>query len=155
MLKNALSAAFFAACIQSVYRRRNMTIPMVSVMYALMMYMIAYSWNIMWLDVVMVLPLVVLGFEKMMRTGRYLWYILPLAYALIANYYIGFMLCIFLVLYYLVYALRKRRPGGAAGVGDRPVCPRLPPRRGARDVYARAGISGPRHTSAAGQKPPD
>lgn len=109
LLKNALSGAFFAACVQSVYRRRNITVPMVSVMYALMMYMIAYSWNIMWLDVVMVLPLVVLGFEKLMRTGRYLWYILPLAYALITNYYIGFMLCIFLVLYYAVYVFRKKR----------------------------------------------
>lgn len=155
LLKNALSAAFFAACVQSVYRRRNMTIPMVSVMYALMMYMIAYSWNIMWLDVVMVLPLVVLGFEKMMRTGRYLWYILPLAYALIANYYIGFMLCIFLVLYYLVYALRKRRRAeqqawgiarfalGSLLGGGLAMFMLVP-------VFLALG-----HTSAAGQKPPD
>ena len=61
------------------------------------------------LDVVMTLPLVVLGFERLMRTGRFLGYVLPLAYALYANYYIGFMLCLFMVLYYVVFALRSRR----------------------------------------------
>ena len=109
LLKNALSAFFFAMCVQYVYKRQDFCVPMVSVMYALMTYMLAYSWNIMWLDVVMTLPLVVLGFERLMRTGRFLGYVLPLAYALYANYYIGFMLCLFMVLYYVVFALRSRR----------------------------------------------
>ena len=147
--------ALFAACVQSVYRRRKITVPMVSVMYALMMYMIAYSWNIMWLDVVMVLPLVILGFEKMMRTGRYLWYILPLAYALIANYYIGFMLCVFLVLYYLVYVFRKKRRAEAAGARVCPVRCGLPTRGRAGDVSARAGVPGARAYLRRGAKPPE
>lgn len=78
-------------------------------MYAMMMYTLAYFWNIMWLDVVMILPLVVMCFEKLMREGKYLPYILTLAYALYANYYIGFMLCLFMVLYFLFYLLRRRR----------------------------------------------
>ena len=109
LLKNALSAFFFAMCVQYVYKRQDFCVPMVSIMYALMTYMLAYSWNIMWLDVVMVLPLVVMGFERLMRTGKFLAYVLPLAYALYANYYIGFMLCIFMVLYYVVFALRSKR----------------------------------------------
>lgn len=109
LLKVGLSAAFFAACVQYIYRRRDICVPIMAVMYALMMYMLAYSWNIMWLDCVMVLPLVVMFFEKMMRTGKILGYVLSLAYALYANYYIGFMLCVFLVLYYIAYVLRERR----------------------------------------------
>ena len=109
LLKNALAAACFAACVQSVYHRRDISVPVVAVMYSLMMYMLAYSWNIMWLDCVAMLPLVVMFFERMMRTGKFLGYILSLAYALFSNYYIGFMLCVFLVLYYIVYILRKRR----------------------------------------------
>ncbi len=115
LLKNALSAAFFAACVQYVYRKRDFCIPIVAVMYSLMMYLLAYSWNIMWLDCVMVLPLVILGFEKLMRTGNYLLYVLSLAYALYANYYIGFMLCLFLVLYFIAYILRKGRPAPRQG----------------------------------------
>ena len=109
LLKNAFAAAFFATCIQYVYHRRTIAIPVVSIMYSLMMYMLAYSWNIMWLDCVMMLPLVVMYFERLMRTGKYLGYVLSLAYALYANYYIGFMLCIFLLIYYMTFALRQPR----------------------------------------------
>ncbi len=109
LLKNALCGAFFALCVQTVFRKRDMSVLIVSVMYSMMMYLLAYSWNIMWLDVVMVLPLVVMGFERLMHTGKYLTYVLSLAYCLYANYYIGFMLCIFMVLYYAAYVLRTRR----------------------------------------------
>lgn len=111
LLKNALSAAFFAAMLQYVYKKRNAVIPAMAIMYSLMMYLLAYSWNLMWLDVIMVLPLVVLLLERLMRTGKYLGYILMLAYALFANYYIAFMMCVFLVLYFIAWAVRERREG--------------------------------------------
>ncbi|MCI8553548.1 MAG: YfhO family protein [Clostridiales bacterium] len=109
LIKVALTAACFALCVQYIHRRRDLLSVAGAVMYALMMYMLAYFWNLMWLDVVMVLPLVVMCFEKLMREGKYLPYVLTLAYALYANYYIGFMLCVFMVVYYLFYALRKHR----------------------------------------------
>ncbi len=115
LLKNALSGALFALCIQQVLGKRGLHIPIVSVMYSMMMYLIAYSWNIMWLDVVMVLPLVVFGFERLMRTGKFLTYVLSLTYALFANYYIAFMLCIFLILYYAAYCVRSPRTGKQLG----------------------------------------
>ncbi len=116
LLKNALSGALFALCVQQLFGKRGLHIPMVSVMYSLMVYLIAYSWNLMWLDVVMILPLVVYGFERLMHTGKFLTYVLSLAYALYANYYIGFMLCIFLVLYYLAYCIRSRRSSKELGI---------------------------------------
>ncbi len=109
LLKNALAAAAFAACVQYIYRKRNAATVAVSVMYSLMLYMLAYSWNIMWLDVVALLPLVVMCFERMLREGKWLGYVLTLALALFSNYYIGFMLCIFLVLYFIVWQLREPR----------------------------------------------
>lgn len=115
LIKNALSAALFAACIQYVFRRRDMSVVLLSLGYSLSMYMIAYSWNIMWLDGVMLLPLTVLGFERMMREGKYGVYVLSLAYTLFTNYYIGFMVCVFLVLYFIVFLVRKARSSGAFG----------------------------------------
>lgn len=112
LLKNALCAYFFALCMQYVYRRRDISVVIVSIMYSMMMYLIAYSWNIMWLDCIMVLPLVVMSFERLMRTGKYLPYVLSLAYALYTNYYIGAMLCMFMVLYFLCYTAREVRPAG-------------------------------------------
>ncbi len=113
LLKNALSAALFAACVQYLFRRRDLSVVILSLGYSLSMYMIAYSWNIMWLDGVMMLPLIVLGFERMQRRGRFGVYILSLAYTLFTNYYIGFMICVFMVLYYGVYALRQPRTAKA------------------------------------------
>ncbi len=113
LLKNAIAAAMFAACVQYVFRRRDFSVVMLSLGYSLSMYMIAYSWNIMWLDGVMLLPLAVLGFERMMRESKYGVYVLTLAYILFTNYYIGFMVCVFLVLYFFVYIIRSHHTGGA------------------------------------------
>lgn len=111
LLKNALSAALFAACVQYVFRRKDLSVVFLALGYSLSMYMLAYSWNIMWLDGVMMLPLTVLGFERMMREGKYGVYVLSLAYTLFTNYYIGFMVCLFLILYFVVFVLREKRDG--------------------------------------------
>lgn len=113
LIKNGLTAGFFALCVQYIYRRRDASVVIVSIMYSMMTYLIAYSWNIMWLDCVMVLPLVVMAFERLMRTGKYLLYILSLAYALYSNYYIAFMICIFLVLYFICYCIRQKHPASS------------------------------------------
>ena len=117
LLKNALAAGAFAACAQYIYRKRNAAIVCVSVLYSLMLYMLAYSWNIMWLDVVALLPLVVMCFERMLRERKWLGYVLTLALALFSNYYIGFMLCVFLVLYFIVWQLREERTLGERALG--------------------------------------
>ncbi len=115
LLKNALAAAFMAAMLQYLFKRRDFTVLIGGVMYSLSMYFLAYSWNIMWLDCLMMLPLVIIGFERLMRQGRYGMYVLTLAYTLYANYYIGFMVCIFLVLYYFFYVARQKRAAGSLG----------------------------------------
>lgn len=72
-----------------------------STAYALMSYNILYASNIMWLDGVMALPLVALGIDRILDKGSVWLYAPALAYALFTNYYIGYMLCIFSVLYFL------------------------------------------------------
>ena len=117
LIKIVLAGAFMTLCLQYIFDRRCCATVAVGVMYALMQYVIGYSWDIMWLDCVMFLPLCVMGFEHMMRTGKYLLYVLSLAYALYSNYYIGFMICIFLVLYYAAFLLREKRAGRRQALG--------------------------------------
>ena len=74
-----------------------------SICYALMAYNIAYQQNIMWLDCVILLPLVVLGIEKIVNENSHLLYIVALFCAVVTNFYIGFMICIFSAIYFLVY----------------------------------------------------
>ncbi|MBE6777848.1 MAG: hypothetical protein E7541_00480 [Ruminococcaceae bacterium] len=109
LLKTVLAAAAFAACAQYLIRRRNATIIALSLLYALMTYMLAYSWNVMWLDVVVLTPVVVLCAERMLRGGGILPYALTLGLALFCNYYLAFMLCVFLVLYFVVWAVKEHR----------------------------------------------
>ena len=74
-----------------------------SMAYALSSYMIGYSWNVMWLETMIFLPLVVLGLERLIekKDGRF--YCFMLFASLYCNFYMTFMTCIFLVLYYVLY----------------------------------------------------
>lgn len=70
-----------------------------AVFYALSAYIAAYSWNIMWLDCIVLFPLMILGLERLHAGGRPYLYIATLALSILSNYYISLMICIFLVLY--------------------------------------------------------
>lgn len=71
-------------------------------MYALSSFMIGYYFNLMWFDSIAMLPLVMLGIERIVRGGSGRLFGMSLFYALYCNYYIGFMLCLFSCLYLLV-----------------------------------------------------
>ncbi|MBM6614266.1 YfhO family protein [Desemzia sp. RIT804] len=70
--------------------------------YALMGYNIVYQQNIMWLDGVILLPLVISGIEKILNNKNFFTYTIFLSIAIITNYYIGFMLCIFSAIYFFI-----------------------------------------------------
>ncbi len=70
-----------------------------AVSYALMSYNIAYSMCLMWLDGVILLPLVLLGVEKLLEGNKGLHYVAALTAVFICNYYIGYIIGIFTALY--------------------------------------------------------
>ena len=75
--------------------------------YGMMAYMVAYSLNYLWQDCVILLPVVALGISRLAE-GRGRWvYVLSLAGALALNFYIGYILCLFSVLFFL-YELLSR-----------------------------------------------
>ena len=83
-----------------------------STAYALGGYTASYFWNIMWLDAVIALPLIALGIHGIVaRRGGRLLYTVALGYALLSNYYTGFMLCLFSVLWF-VYLYADARLSG-------------------------------------------
>lgn len=71
-------------------------------MFALSNFVIGYYFNIMWLDSIAVLPLIMYGIEQITKGKSGRLFGISLFYALWCNYYIGFMLCIFSCLYFLV-----------------------------------------------------
>ena len=75
--------------------------------YALSGYSLAYSWNIMWLDTIILLPIVILGLIYLIRNKRTWLYVISLALTLIVNYYTAFFVCVFLIFYYFVLYIQE------------------------------------------------
>jgi uncharacterized membrane protein YfhO len=84
---------------------KRMSVAYFATFYALSGYMAAYNWNVMWIDVIVLAPLVILGLEQLVKEGKYKLYTVTLALSVFSNYYLSIMLCIFLVLYYLLVLL--------------------------------------------------
>lgn len=72
-----------------------------SSLYALMAYSINFYFNLMWLDVVYMTPLVIMGLDKLIDNKGYLMYAISLFIAIFANFYIAYMLCIFVAIYFI------------------------------------------------------
>lgn len=102
LLKIGLSGGFFAFYLSRKSKKSNLTVVACSIMFALSNFMIGYYFNIMWLDSIMLLPLIMMGIEKIAagKSGRL--YGGVLALVLFCNYYIGFMICIFSCCYFVI-----------------------------------------------------
>lgn len=74
-----------------------------ALMYAFSAYFVAYYWNVMWIDSMYILPFVILGIERIIDKGKISTYIIALTYAIFANYYMGYIICIFSVIYFIYY----------------------------------------------------
>lgn len=70
-----------------------------AVTWAMSSFFFAHSMNIMWTDVVLLLPLVIYALERLLDGGRGILYVVSLAAILLLNYYISFQVCIFIVLW--------------------------------------------------------
>lgn len=75
-----------------------------STTYALMGIVAAYAYRVMWLDSFVLLPLVALGILRIIERKKPALYLVSLALALWSQYYMGYMVCGFSVVY-LLYRL--------------------------------------------------
>ena len=72
--------------------------------YGLCSYMVGYSWNIMWMEVMMMLPLILYGIDKLIKEHDGRLYCFALFISLWCNFYMSYMTCLFLILWYLLYS---------------------------------------------------
>ncbi len=81
--------------------KKTMLLIMFSTCYALMAYTVSYYFNFIWFDVVYLLPLVMLGIDRIVNKKSPLLYGITLFISILTNFYIGYMLCIFSVIYFV------------------------------------------------------
>lgn len=108
LLKVSFSGLFFAIYLGKHFKTNSLLIPLVAMFYALSAYFTAYNWNIMWLDGVMLAPLIILGVERLVYEKKSYFYCAMLAIAIWSNYYIALLICVFLVLYFLVLQIELK-----------------------------------------------
>lgn len=72
------------------------------IFYCMSGYVAAYSWNIMWLDCIILVPLIMLGLEYLVNKNHVFLYCISLGLCIFTNYYIAIMVCISVVLYFIV-----------------------------------------------------
>ncbi|MGB9343614.1 YfhO family protein, partial [Trichococcus sp.] len=111
LMKVSASGLTFAHLLISRFEGKGLLVPSFALSYALMGYVIVNQLNVMWLDGLVFLPLIILGLEKLLSGESGLSYSLFLGVMLISNYYIGFMVCVFLVFYY-VFAFSRQEVVG-------------------------------------------
>ncbi|BDR56418.1 membrane protein [Xylocopilactobacillus apis] len=95
-----MSSSFYYFGSKTTKVSKKILIP-VSISYSLSGFFIANQFNLMWLDAGYLLPLIALGIFKIFQKGKINLYVFTLAAILIINYYMGYMICIFAVLYFI------------------------------------------------------
>lgn len=101
-VKIILAAVCFAYFLMHAGRKpkKSPGIIVFSLFYAFSSFVVGYYWNLMWLDCIFIFPIIILGMEKMFTKKDSRMYILALVFSFVCNYYISFMICLFLVLWF-------------------------------------------------------
>lgn len=109
VVKVGLCGLTFCVYLRKHFQTEAITTVLFAVFYALSGYMAAYNWNIMWLDCVILFPLIMWGLEKLVKEGKPVLYCVTLALSILTNFYISIMICIFLVLYFVTLLFTQER----------------------------------------------
>ncbi len=108
LIKTGLSGATFGFYLHKRSKNpRKLSIFIFSMLYALCAYGVVHQNNTMWIDALVWLPLFVYSLENLITRRKYKLYVISLSAILISNYYIGYMVCIFSVLYFCYYYFSK------------------------------------------------
>ena len=100
-IKIILMANFMMLFLEKSYNYKSKETIIFGLIYAFSSYVICYSFHIMWLDCVYMLPIILLFVDKFLENGKILPIVLSLSYAILTNYYIGYIVAFFAGIYFL------------------------------------------------------
>ena len=80
-----------------------------SLMYALCGYGMLFYQNIMWLDVMYLFPVLMIGLEKLTKERKSVVFIISLSVITIMNFYLCYMVVVFILLYMTVWFIGERQ----------------------------------------------
>jgi len=102
ILKISFTSLNFYLMLSFMFKKARIGYLIFSISFGLISYSIIYMSNYMWLDGVMILPLISLGIHYL-KENKVLWlYPLTLFYLLMSSWYIGFIVCLFVGTYFIL-----------------------------------------------------
>lgn len=113
VLKIAACGFTFSYYLKKHFQSDSFSIIFFATFYALSGYMAAYNWNVMWLDCIVLAPIIILGLERLVKGENCTLYCITLALSILSNFYICIMICIYLVLYFFVLLVNAEKKGKA------------------------------------------
>jgi uncharacterized membrane protein YfhO len=117
LIKVGAAALTFAVYLRVAKKAQPLTMILFSTMYGLMSYNIIQTMNPMWLDGPIFFPLIILAVERLVDLNRWPLYVFFLSLMFTANFYIGYMIGIFVLIYYFYYLyLGKKYENWKAGL---------------------------------------
>ena len=100
LLKMSFASATFTWYLKDRFTRNDLSVMTFGLLYGFCAFLTCYYWNIMWLDTVVLFPLVMRGVEKLVREGRFRLYYISLTLTMIVNFYLAVLVCVLTALYY-------------------------------------------------------
>lgn len=107
ILKIALAGTTFSIYLKARHQRDDLSITLFGLFFAFSGFLMGYYWDIMWLDAVVLLPLVTLGLHRIMDLGKWRLFTITLALTLISNFYTAYFVCLWVAFYFFVLQVQK------------------------------------------------
>lgn len=110
ILKIAASSLSITYYITKHFNTKTCVAALFGIFYGMSGFIAAYSWNIMWLDCVILVPLIMLGLERLVNENKCIFYCITLGLCIFTNYYIAIMVCLSVVIYFIVLIIAYDGP---------------------------------------------
>lgn len=110
VFKIAMGGAFFSYYLQKTYHKTDFSVMIFGMLYAFCGFFMGYYWNLMWLDIAALLPLLTLGLHALINQRRFVLFTAVFSYILISNFYMAYFICMYIALYTFVYIIAESRP---------------------------------------------
>lgn len=109
--KCVMSSVTFSYYLKKSFNTNSLIISSLGLFYSFSAYFLAYYWNIMWLDGMILFPIIILGIERIINSGKCTTYIVALLVLFYSSYYMAYMCCIFSVIYFIAYYIMHSKLG--------------------------------------------
>lgn len=107
-LKITAAGLTMAIFLRVLTKKWNLTALLFSTAYSLCGFVAMYFYDLMWLDGVILLPVVAWGLLRLVQTRHGGLYTIALFLTIVTNYYLGYMTCLFAV-FYFIYLLTLKK----------------------------------------------